>query len=97
MERRVYFVGASLCAGDGNHARGRDLSWKRDEACRGRREGSSGNAKRVCVSERKISFKNRMSREKNSSGDCPICGFPFDLDSLGVYGCPNCHGEGLED
>lgn len=27
---------------------------------------------------------------------CGMCGLPFDQDSLGMYGCPNCHGEGLE-
>ena len=25
---------------------------------------------------------------------CQKCGHPFDLDSLGKYGCPDCHGEG---
>jgi Zn finger protein HypA/HybF involved in hydrogenase expression len=38
-----------------------------------------------------------MSREGKYSVNCPFCGFPFDLENLGVYGCPNCHGEGLED
>lgn len=28
---------------------------------------------------------------------CDFCGYPFDVDALGPYGCPNCHGEGLED
>jgi hypothetical protein len=28
---------------------------------------------------------------------CEFCGYKFDLDSLGRFGCPNCHGEGLDD
>lgn len=28
---------------------------------------------------------------------CPFCGYEFDRDALGFYGCPNCHGEGLDD
>lgn len=28
---------------------------------------------------------------------CDGCGFVFDHDSLGRYGCPNCEGEGLAD
>lgn len=27
---------------------------------------------------------------------CPFCGFEFDQDLLGAYGCPNFEGEGLE-
>ena len=27
--------------------------------------------------------------------ECPKCGHPFDLEHLGKYGCPNCHGDGL--
>lgn len=26
---------------------------------------------------------------------CPACGFEFDIEATGKYGCPNCHGEGL--
>jgi hypothetical protein len=26
---------------------------------------------------------------------CPLCGYEFDLERLGKYGCPNCLGEGL--
>jgi hypothetical protein len=28
---------------------------------------------------------------------CHFCGYPFDQDRLGLYGCANCHGEGLDD
>lgn len=28
---------------------------------------------------------------------CGFCRHPFDLERLGRYGCPNCHGEGLGD
>ena len=28
---------------------------------------------------------------------CRFCGYGFDQDALGKYGCPNCEGEGLED
>ena len=29
---------------------------------------------------------------------CPAgCGHAFDVDTLGKYGCPNCHGEGPDD
>ena len=28
---------------------------------------------------------------------CRFCGYGFDQDALGKYGCPNCKGEGLED
>lgn len=27
---------------------------------------------------------------------CEFCGYPFDVDKLGRYGCPNCEGEGLD-
>jgi len=27
---------------------------------------------------------------------CELCGFEFDQELLGRYGCPNCHGDGLE-
>lgn len=26
---------------------------------------------------------------------CGLCQYPFDQDSLGMYRCPNCHGEGI--
>lgn len=41
--------------------------------------------------------RNR-AREIHNSGNeepCVYCGHKFDQDSLGMYGCPNCHGEGL--
>lgn len=28
---------------------------------------------------------------------CQFCGYEFDVDSLGKYGCPNCCGDGLGD
>lgn len=28
---------------------------------------------------------------------CRFCGYEFDHDSLGKYGCPNCHAEGLSE
>lgn len=28
---------------------------------------------------------------------CEFCGYEFDHDGLGRFGCPNCHGEGLDD
>lgn len=28
---------------------------------------------------------------------CAFCGYEFDLDALGRFGCPNCNGEGLDD
>ena len=27
---------------------------------------------------------------------CEFCGHKFNLKALGKYGCPNCHGEGLD-
>jgi len=27
---------------------------------------------------------------------CHRCRYKYDVDALGRYGCPNCHGEGLE-
>ena len=27
---------------------------------------------------------------------CPKCPHEFDQSLLGIYGCPNCHGEGLD-
>jgi hypothetical protein len=27
---------------------------------------------------------------------CDFCGYPFDQDLLGYYGCPNCCGELVE-
>jgi len=27
---------------------------------------------------------------------CRFCSYPFDQEALGLYGCCNCHGEGLE-
>lgn len=58
MERGIYFVGSSLCPWDGNHARGRDFSRECNEVGGRRREGGSGDASRVCESQRKISFKD---------------------------------------
>lgn len=37
-----------------------------------------------------------MSLAKGSQAPCPFCSYPFDLDALGRFGCPNCHGEPLE-
>jgi len=31
-----------------------------------------------------------------SETPCEFCGYPFEHDLLGKYGCANCHGEGLE-
>lgn len=28
--------------------------------------------------------------------ECEFCGYVFDVDLLGIYGCPNCEGEGLD-
>jgi hypothetical protein len=28
---------------------------------------------------------------------CHFCGFRFDMELLGRYGCPNCEGAGLAD
>jgi DNA (cytosine-5)-methyltransferase 1 len=28
---------------------------------------------------------------------CAFCGYPFDQETLGRYGCPNCEGEGLDE
>lgn len=28
---------------------------------------------------------------------CILCGFAYDVATLGRYGCPNCLGEGLDD
>lgn len=27
---------------------------------------------------------------------CHLCGFKYNHEALGKYGCPNCHGEGLK-
>lgn len=27
---------------------------------------------------------------------CRFCGYEFDHDLLGIYGCPNCEGEGID-
>lgn len=27
---------------------------------------------------------------------CQFCGFPFDQEAAGVYGCPNCEGAGID-
>jgi len=32
-----------------------------------------------------------------SATPCALCGYLFDADALGAYGCPNCLGEGLDD
>lgn len=34
--------------------------------------------------------------QDGATSPCEFCGHPFDVDALGPYGCPNCHGEGLE-
>jgi DNA (cytosine-5)-methyltransferase 1 len=31
-----------------------------------------------------------------SIGECEFCGYEFDVDRLGRYGCPNCEGDGLD-
>lgn len=28
---------------------------------------------------------------------CRFCGYEFDQELLGIYGCPNCEGEPLDD
>lgn len=35
-------------------------------------------------------------REENQLKPCAKCGYEFDLDKLGKYGCPNCEGHGLD-
>jgi hypothetical protein len=42
--------------------------------------------------------RNAASRihKKGKLQPCVYCGHPFDHDSLGMYGCPNCHGEGFK-
>jgi DNA (cytosine-5)-methyltransferase 1 len=37
-------------------------------------------------------------RSGDSCGEgqaCELCGYEFDVETLGIYGCPNCEGEGL--
>lgn len=34
---------------------------------------------------------------RGAATPCDFCGYPFDQEMLGRYGCPNCHGEGLAD
>lgn len=35
--------------------------------------------------------------DAHERGACGFCGYPFDHEALGKYGCPNCNGEGLAD
>jgi hypothetical protein len=37
-----------------------------------------------------------QGQPKTTAQPCPLCGYLFDLDALGRYGCPNCLGEGLQ-
>ena len=37
------------------------------------------------------------SGHADECGACEFCGYRFDIESLGKYGCPNCEGEGVAD
>ena len=37
------------------------------------------------------------ARRAWSFAPCSLCGYVYDHDTLGAFGCPNCLGEGLED
>jgi len=38
----------------------------------------------------------RLGPDDSQLTPCTYCGYPFDQDQLGRYGCPNCIGEGLK-
>lgn len=40
--------------------------------------------------------RKRKERGWVGDGGCQFCGYEFDVEKLGIYGCPNCEGEGLE-
>jgi len=48
------------------------------------------------VTDEQLERMARMEAEMaKREKPCKKCGYPFDYDRAGRYGCPNCHGEGL--
>lgn len=45
-----------------------------------------------------VDFIGRWDSAVDGERPCPMpgCGYRFDLELLGRYGCPNCNGEGLD-
>jgi protein-arginine kinase activator protein McsA len=41
-------------------------------------------------------LSHEATASKRTLAPCEFCGYEFDHDSLGRFGCANCNGEGLE-
>ena len=80
------------CAVDAKHRR--DRVWI---VCYSESSGDWGEVRDFCEEER--GSRGSLLREPVSTSEspCQYCGYEFDHDLLGRYGCPNCEGEGLED
>jgi site-specific DNA-cytosine methylase len=56
-----------------------------------------GDGRRRPVSQRESAWRIAVEGAGRGGGECFACGYGFDVESAGRYGCPNCHGEGLAD
>jgi len=56
-------------------------------------------AKQADWTRRQLAIAILRLIEDNQAGvePCCFCGYKFDQERLGRYGCANCHGEGLDD
>jgi DNA (cytosine-5)-methyltransferase 1 len=87
---RVWIMAYSIgtgAGGQGGEAGNQDRSSSREQLPTLRQgDGSNGSDRAISASE-----------SKDGGLACSFCGFVFDHESLGKYGCPNCEGEGVED
>ena len=60
----------------------------------------SGCSEDVADTSRELPHGSRETRNwrgEPANSRCQFCGYQFDVEQLGIYGCPNCEGEGLAD
>ncbi len=53
------------------------------------------NANRGCHNPGDFEAGTLLVQHRSEMHPCEFCGYVFDHDKLGRYGCPNCEGEGL--
>lgn len=78
-----------------------ELAEKHDSLIRVMRESAATSATPELIEtacRMYSSYKPMFLNQSPAGGPrCEFCGYRFDVESLGAHGCPNCHGEGLDE
>jgi DNA (cytosine-5)-methyltransferase 1 len=101
LRERIWIVGRNPAnanlrqrnAQDGAIRAGRDAA---DSACSPLADAEDTGQRPDC---RRVPQPKKRNDAWRCGADepCSFCGYPFDQESLGRYGCPNCEGEGFSD